>query len=245
MTPSFNSRADTYAEAAVVQRDLAAWLAQWLEPAAATGRLGALELGAGDGLFTERLAGRFDWLQAVDSAPRMVERGAFRVPGIHWLLGDAWTLEPTPSRQPDRLYSASLLQWCPDPAAVLRRWRECLRPGGRALQGFYASPTLAEWHSLSPANSPFAWREPAAWLQHFRAAGWSVLRSETETREYRFPSAIDLLRFFHRTGATAPPRLSAGQLRTMLRELDRRHPSTNGTRGVPTEWTFMRIEAQA
>lgn len=243
MPASFDARADSYAEAAVVQRELASWLVEWLEPAETTRGLSAIDLGAGDGLFTQYLLGRFQGLTAVDISPRMVERGAARFPDAAWQVGDAWNWLPA-GGPADRLYSASLLQWCPDPQAVLGRWREVAAPAARMLHGFYAAPTLDEWHSLQPNPAPVTWRTPREWLARFRAAGWRVMRSETTVRTFRFPSAIDLLRFFHRTGVADPGQLTAGQTRAILRELDRRHAAANGASGVPTEWTFMRIEVE-
>ncbi|MAT70178.1 MAG: hypothetical protein CMJ58_11730 [Planctomycetaceae bacterium] len=244
MAASFDARADSYAEAAVVQRELAGWLAEWLEPADATRTLRAVDLGAGEGLFTRQLVGRFAAVAAVDLAPRMVRLGAAGLPEASWEVADAWQWAPAADAAADRLYSASLLQWCPDPASVLRRWRAAVGPGGRMLHGFYVAPSLVEWQSLQPSPPPFTWRTPREWLARFRAAGWKVLRSEVDERTFRFPAAIDLLRFFHHTGVTIPGQLTAGQTRSILRELDRRHPPCNGHGGVPSDWTFMRVEAE-
>lgn len=243
MTPRFNERADTYAESAVVQRELAAWLAQWLEPAEAVGALTALELGAGDGLFTRRLVERIGRVTAIDSASRMVERGAVLVPQARWRCADAWRLEPDAigTAPVDRLYSSSLLQWCDDPVDALYRWRPLVKPGGRMLHGFYVAPTLAEWESLSGIEPAVAWRTHEQWSELFHAAGWRVLRQEVDKRTFRFDSALALLRFFHRTGAATLRRLGAGALRRLLAEYDRRFG--DGKSGVTSTWAFCRIEA--
>ncbi|MBX3425035.1 MAG: methyltransferase domain-containing protein [Pirellulales bacterium] len=243
MTAAFDARAHSYAKHAFIQRDAAAWLAEWLEPQGSTASLAAIEFGPGDGVFTRRLAGRFASLRAVEIAPRMVARGAKALPEVVWSVGDAWRPERLGRQLVDRLYSSSMLQWCPDPTGVLRRWRRQLRPGGRTLNGFYVAPTLSEWRSLGAACSPFVWRSPHDWTRTFADAGWRVLRSESQTRKYLFPTALDLLRFFHRTGAVVPQKTPAGAVRRMLRELDRRYAASSTARGVPTEWTFFRIEA--
>lgn len=243
MTPRFNERADTYAQSAVVQRELAVWLAQWLEPADALGALTTLELGAGDGLFTRYLAERASGVTAIDSAPRMVERGAVLVPQVQWQCADAWRLEPgaIQSAPVDRLYSSSLLQWCDDPVDVLNRWRLLVKPGGRMLHGFYVAPTLVEWESLSGIEPAAAWRTHEQWAEFFRAAGWQILRQDVEQRSFHFDSALSLLRFFHHTGAATPRRLGAGALRQLLAEYDRRFG--DGNSGVVSTWAFCRIEA--
>lgn len=237
MIPRFNERADTYRESAVVQRELAAWLAEWLEPAEQLAGLTALELGAGDGLFTALLASRVRRLTAIDAAPRMVARGAEHVPQIAWRTGNAWQLA---DEQVDRLYSASLLQWCDRPQATLRRWQRLVKPGGRMLHGFYIAPTLAEFESLTGAPPAVAWRSGDQWLEALRAAGWEVIRSESQTRLFRFSSALELLRFFHRTGAAMPRGIGPGALRRLLAEYDRRFAHALG--GVGSTWTFFRVE---
>ena len=237
---AFDRRADSYARFAVVQHRLAAWLAEWLEPADAAADVTALELGAGDGLFTRFLAPRYAPLTAVDIAPRMVDEGRRGMPCVAWRVADAWQLDGEPV---DRLFSASLLHWCHDPVAVLRRWRRLTRPGGRMLHGFYVAPTLAEWQSLAAARSPVEWRSPTQWIAYFREAGWSVLRNEAQTRVERFASALDLFRFLHHTGAVAPRRTPVASFRRMIADYDRNFRSTPGGAAVASTWTFFRIEA--
>jgi SAM-dependent methyltransferase len=236
----FNDRSDSYARSAVVQRDLAVWLAEWLEPARSGDLLTALELGAGDGLFTRHLAQRYVRLAAVDLAPRMVDRGQRLLPHVQWRVANAWCLDCEPV---DRLFSASLLQWCDDPVSVLRHWQTLVKRGGRMLHGFYVTPTLAEWQSLAEGLSPIEWRASSQWQSLFCESGWRVLRSERETRVQRFASAREMLCFFHRTGAVSPRRTPVGQMRRILANYDRRFLSTEGNSGITTTWTFFRIEA--
>jgi SAM-dependent methyltransferase len=242
MNATFNAKAHSYARFAVVQRDLAAWLAEWLEPMEATGRLAALEFGAGDGLFTRRLAGRFETLTAVDVAPQMVARGARALPYVQWRVADAWSFAPLDGMVVDRLYSASLLQWGRNPEVVLRHWRTLVARGGRMLHGFYVAPTLMEWQSVARERSPIGWRHPAQWLTSFDDAGWRVLRSESETRVHHFASALALLRFFHNTGTAAPQHTPVGEMRAMLADYDRRYAGGDQADGVATSWTYFRIE---
>lgn len=240
MMLTFDQRADSYSQAAVVQRELATWLAQWLEPSGQTGCLAALELGAGDGMFTRHLAGRFSRLAAVDQAPRMVARGRRLLPDVTWCVGNAWQLG---GLRVDRLYSSSLLHFSGDPAAVLRHWRTVVSRGGRMLHGFYAAPTLAEWHSLGLAPPLVQWRSPSQWQEYFRESGWTVLRWQSQQRQQRFPSARALARFFQQTGVVAPRRTSVGRLRRLLGEYERRFSHPDGSSGVATTWTFCRVEA--
>jgi SAM-dependent methyltransferase len=246
----FDEHADSYTEHAVVQRAMAAWLAEWLEPAESLREVNALELGAGDGCFTGYLADRARCLTAIDEAPRMVERGRSAVPSARWQVGDAWSLDAAPV---DRLYSASLLQWCRTPREVLAHWRGMVKPGGRMLHGFYVTPTLWEWETLAGSSPGLKWRTADEWDAAFREAGWRVLRREVQRRSVRFDSALALLKFFHETGAATTMRSGAGKLRRLLRDYDRRYPwKIEGTadtarsvaNGIVSTWAFYRIEAE-
>ena len=136
----------------------------------------------------------------------MVERGRSAVPSARWQVGDAWSLDAAPV---DRLYSASLLQWCPTPRKTLAHWRDSVKPGGRMLHGFYVAPTLWEWETLAGSSPGLKWRTADEWDAAFREAGWRVLRREVQQRSVRFDSALALLRFFHKTGAATPMRISS------------------------------------
>lgn len=239
LLPRFNDRADSYTQAAVVQRALAKWLAEWIEPIEQTRWLTALELGPGDGLFTRVLAARFDSLTAVDNAPQMVERGRRALPDVEWEVDDAWQIERLAF---DRVYSASFLQWCDDPEQSLSNWHALAKPGTRMLHGFYVAPTLKEWQTIALSRSPIRWRSAEEWIACFREAGWNVLRSDSHSHTQRFPSALELVRFFHRTGATTAKQTSASGLRKMISDYNTRFPATDGSPGVESQWTFFRIE---
>jgi SAM-dependent methyltransferase len=231
---------------------MAKWLGEWLEPAEMLRQLSALELGAGDGCFTRQLAERTSSLTAIDEAPRMVRRGRGVVPAAQWQVGDAWSVDAEPVH---RLYSASLLQWCPAPREALAHWRRVVKPGGRMLHGFYVAPTLWEWESLAGPSRGLTWRTAEEWDVAFREAGWGVLRHEVQRRRVRFESALALLRFFHKTGAATPVGMTAGTVRRILREYEARFArrgrpaGINGecarslSYGIVSTWAFFRIEA--
>ena len=240
MTAKFDLRADTYSRFATIQSELASWLAQWLEPPTATAALQAFDLGAGEGLFTQLIAPRFAQLTAVDCAPRMVEQGRQTLPEVLWRVDDAWSLQSDPV---DRLFSASLLQWCDEPVRVLRHWCSLAKPDAKMLHGFYVAPTLPEWESMQGSHSPIVWHNPQQWTSYFEQAGWRVLRSATQQRIMKFKSARQLLRFFHRTGAVVPRRTSVTSLRKMIADYDTQFALGNGDGGVRSTWTFFRIEA--
>jgi len=237
----FDRKAGCYDTHAHVQRDTAAWVAEWLPAAGAFGT--CLEFGAGTGNFTRHLATRFATLEASDHAPAMVAQGRRCFPMIEWSERDAWNPTDLPGAW-DFVASCSLLQWASDPTAVLSRWRRLLRPGGRQLSGIYIAPSLPEFGALLPERRPFPWRTADDWRGHFAAAGFGAIRVETRTREYIYPDARALMRQLHGTGATLTgDPLPPGRLKTLLRDYDRVHGRADG--GVPATWTFCRIEAVA
>ncbi len=237
---AFNQKAGSYSSCAIVQKRLASWLAEWLEPAALVGTLTGHEFGAGDGLFTHFLASHYSQLTATDISPQMVAHGKRRLPQVDWRIADAWW----PRGQCiDRLFSASLLHWCKNPVPVLRRWRRIINRDGRMLHGFYVAPTLAEWQLMAGGYSPVNWRSPSQWESTFNAAGWVVLRSEAQTHVQQFDSTIALLRFFHRTGAITPRQMSIARLRRMIGDYHRKCAASASALAVTSTWTFFRIEA--
>lgn len=231
----FDRRAAVYEEHAPVQREAAAWLAQWL-PQKIEGP--ALEVGAGTGLFTRHLVGRTDQLWATDLAPRMVRIGHDTLPQAQWSVADA--LHPPASHAYRWIFSCSLTQWLPDPVAVFRAWHRAAAPGARILGGWFVRGTLAEFFHVCPEAAPFAWRDDAEWRGILQEAGWITQRSETRTYTKQYPQATAMLRAIHNAGAIIPRRLGLARLRQVLRQYDREN---RGENGVTARFEFLRLEA--
>jgi SAM-dependent methyltransferase len=239
---AYENQAESYSRMAIVQRGLANWLAEWLESSKIAAWQTALEFGAGDGLFTRCAADRYARYVATDLSPRMVEQGLRHLPDVTWKVTDAWDYV---GPRVDRIFSSSLLQWCPDPERILRQWREIALPQGRMLHGIYISPTLAEWYSLSDVQSPLEWRTAKHWRQLFEKTGWKVLRSECRTYVQEFSSGLSLMRFLRNTGATCSCSPSLGELRRRLSTYERKFPSRGLVGGVASTWNMFRIELAA
>lgn len=233
--PDFNRRAQVYEQHAPVQREAAAWVAEWLPP-----RIDgpALELGAGTGLFTRHLAPRAPQLVATDIAPRMVSAGVNALPQAAWSVADA---SAPPSGNAYRwIFSCSLIQWLPDPGHTLRRWHEVCAPDARLVSGWFIRGTLGEFFNTCPDASPFVWRSENEWLALLREAGWSPVRSGTRIYRRKHANSAAMLRDIHNAGAVIPRRLGIGRLRGALRDYDRLHPAAEG---VTTTFVFLRVEA--
>jgi SAM-dependent methyltransferase len=242
---SFDRAAPAYIEYAGAQEGLAAWLADWL-PEARQGR--AVEIGAGPGVFTQRLLPWRGDLVATDISPAMCAAGRRRLPQVPWRTMAAEALEGglfttnscSPSRTWDWIFSSSMLQWLDDPAAVFLAWRRQLAPGGRVLAGLFAAGTLEEWNTLA-GETPVRWRTVEDWRALLRASGLRLLRDDTERRVFHHVSAAALLRSLHGAGAAPLRLLSPARLRTRLAEYEQRYRTAEG---VPASWCFYRFEAE-
>lgn len=234
--PEFDRRASVYNSRARVQRDSAAWLAEWLpsecgEP--------VLELGAGTGFFTRHAMRYAKQLVATDASPRMVEIGRAAVPLAEWTVAEAE--RPPDADVPYRaILTSSLVQWLDEPGMAFRRWHEISAPGALLLGGWFVRGTMAAFVSTCPESMPFAWRSADEWLALLNDAGWRVKRSETKVFELIHESSAAMLREIHAVGAVAPRRLGAGRLRAALRRSDEKSRSQEG---VITPFVFLRVEA--
>lgn len=196
------------------------------------------ELGAGTGFLTRALLAQGAVVDASDASPAMVAIGRDTAPSATWSVQDAFC-ELFPCHN---LASSGMLQWAPDPAAVLRRWREAVHPGGRLLLGVPCEPGFRELRALA-GEGPLRWRDEAQWLRLLRREGWKVKASAVLEHRETYPSAIDFLRSLHASGVTGEPRLSVGEFRSLLREYTRRFPAPAG--GVVATWAWLMVDASA
>ena len=236
---AFDRKAASYNHHAHIQRDTAAWVAEWLPALKLPGK--CLEFGAGTGNFTRYLTESFAEVLASDIAPQMIEESKRALPQVQWIQQDAWAPEIS-TKSWDYVASCSVLQWSPSPVHTLGRWRDLLRPGGKLISGIYVSPSLTELESLLPPDRRFGWHSAEDWQAYAEEAGFKVLRAETITRQYCYPSALVLLKRLHGTGATVLGRpMPTGELKTLIQTYAQNYATAEG---VGTTWTFFRLEAE-
>lgn len=133
---SFSRSFETYDAAAQQQAWCVRRLIDALKTAQAPRRFRTgLELGCGTGLLTYHLTETFDIdaLTLNDISPKA--QATAEALGAAFVCGDAARIAWPET--PDLIVSASMIQWLPDPAPLLRRATEALRPGGfLAVSGF-------------------------------------------------------------------------------------------------------------
>lgn len=101
---------------------------------ASGGRL--LDLGCGTGELARDLAASGFRVTGCDIAPQMLRRATAADPDarVGWLrLGSQWSTLPFGPASVDAVVAASVLEYVPDPGAVLRECARVLRPGGVLL----------------------------------------------------------------------------------------------------------------
>jgi SAM-dependent methyltransferase len=106
-----------------------------------------LEIGAGAGRMTRRLAELYGRVIALDASDEMLRLGRANLAGVgnvEWVLGSGADLDVVSDRSVDDVFSYITLQHVPGRAAVLRYLEEAgrvLRPGGQgALQVRHPGP---------------------------------------------------------------------------------------------------------
>jgi len=223
---SFARGADSYHDAAVAQREIAARLFAALCAAAGPKRFWrVLEAGCGTGHLSRHLstlAPAVLWLNDLSTTPPALPRAVT-------LPGDIAQIA-LPGRL-DLIASSSMIQWLEDPGAVVARLAGAVAPGGfLALSGFGPGhfPELRALGSCAGAPSC----RSGAGLAALLPAGWQVAGTGDWPITLHFDSALAVLRHLRATGVNA----RAGQIRSrgaLLRFLHDYEARFATAKGVP------------
>lgn len=216
---NFDRAADRYESLARPQAALAAELADWIKPEERKGS--ALELGAGTGLFTRQVLPWDGTYTATDAAPKMVALGRQLCPRVEWKVMDARS--PNGASPVNWIFACSLLQWFPEPLAVLQAWRKFLRLEGQLALAVLLPGTLGELQSVLPEAKPLNWHPASAWRDMVARAGFAVEREQEWEQPCLYPNSLELLRSIHAMGLAPHRAVTGGRLRTALREYNHQH----------------------
>lgn len=212
LSQRFENAKSTYDRQAVIQRHVAARLAELIAPHLASLPAGdALEIGCGSGLLTHNIAPMLGlrnltlWdLAAIDNS----------LPGKHCSCDAESAIRILPDSSLTFIASASTIQWFDSPAHFIRQCARVLRPGGMLAiatyeVGTYASVTPFISGTMPRYYTPQWWRTTLS--SHF-----SIKEIHCEHHTMQFDSAIRLARHMSGTGvnASAP---SPSALRQLLK----------------------------
>ncbi|GAB2176172.1 class I SAM-dependent methyltransferase [Dongia sp. agr-C8] len=147
-----------------------------------------VELGVGTGLFTDRLAARFERLIAVDYSEQMLQ--ALRekmaqggISNVETLCSKAEQLEAIPDADADAVVCFGLLENIQDFTPLFREIARILKPGG--LFAGVASNASCPWYALRQKLSGDKWYWKDVHLctaQELRTAGAAALLREVDIR---------------------------------------------------------------
>lgn len=195
---SFGRAANTYQQAARLQREVAFDSLQFLKPSGVL-----LDLGAGPGWFHPQLSAYCHDLWALDMSPAMLVQAEQQNVASRFVLADASAV-PLAAGCVDAIYSSLMLQWVAEPATVFAEIARLLKPGGRFVLTTLVDGSLDEFHhawQLAGYASPaLAFLDSDTLTRQAQDAG---LRVKAMQKSYTlfFPDVQTLAREFKQIGA--------------------------------------------
>ncbi|MBN1420941.1 MAG: alpha/beta fold hydrolase [Planctomycetes bacterium] len=247
----FARSAATYDDAASLQREAADALAAAIRGADPKARE-ILDIGAGTGILTERLAAVFPAARIIASDPAGdLVRRAGRRPELRAIpvVAEAERL-PFPDARFDLVASGTALQWT-DLERAAAEIARVLRPGGALAFSAVVRGTFPELEAALLAvrgDAGNLWRlRPATdYEDAFARAGLAIAWRDERTTTMRFPSARAFIASLRAIGATsaaggARP-LARTEIDAVLRAYDDAHRTPHG---VPATYAILYAIARA
>jgi malonyl-CoA O-methyltransferase len=195
-----------------------------------------LDLGCGTGWFTRKLRHLYpdSEISGVDLSPEMVRHArTLSDPDINWLIADAASL-PLAGAGFDLIFSNLMIQWCDNPADVLRECCRLLKPGGRLAVSTLTDGTLRElqqaWHKADPEGIHVNRFVPTASLLALAKAVLPGVVADVRTVQLPSRSPMALISELKSLGAgfKGPERRKTITAPGRLREMCRHYPREPG-----------------
>lgn len=245
----FSKSGAVYARDAVIQKEVAAKLIEFLKLKTVPQQI--LDLGCGSGFLSRKLAERFPGaaLDGIDIAPGMLELAEAEVPQAKFLLGDARSFDYSVCY--DLIMSSSAIQWMRPLEQLFLRLGRFLKSEGSLCFAVFCAGTFSELHELrkkiAPHKPPHS-ALPA--LEEVRRclseAGFRIVDSGECVLTQHYQSAEEFFRAIKQQGFTGG-NLSVGHVPLTRRELKRLIEAYNDTfgslSGVPATYQVQFFKA--
>jgi len=201
---SFSRAASQYDEIATLQKEIGSSLLAHL-PSECLREKRVLDVGAGTGFCSAKLAAMMDEVIVLDIAPGMLNEAKKRVLGTaRYICGDAEAL-PLRGESIDVIFSNLALQWCVNLDALFSELYRVLKPGGLLLFSSFGPSTLRElklaWQSVDQHSHVNEFYSIQDLSQKMCRHGFVSPVLETEMKKIRYASALSLMRELKGIGA--------------------------------------------
>lgn len=190
----------TYRDNAAVQRHVASRLTRMLEPVAGRPER-IIEIGAGTGILTERLAELYPHadITAVDLVSS--RHLAIVSPRVKVVETDGeWFISTVAEGAADLIATSSTIQWFNSIPSFFKRCQRAMSRGGIVAAATYGSRNFEELDSAGVARRRFASLDE---LREMVPDGFEIVASEEEIVKETFDSPASLLRHLRATGVNA------------------------------------------
>lgn len=259
---SFSKAASTYAQAAVVQKQMAEKLLSVALPLVPEHRaLAVLDAGCGTGfcasllLHSPQVILQELWLN--DLSPAMLEQSLCELTPaaartgvqLHSLTGDVLSLASSQDRMLsgrfDVLISNAVFQWFADLQRAVSALRALLQPEGLLCFSTFVSGTLQEVSSLLGHALPY--QSTAEVLHSVRSGGFEIAAWQEQTFCAYFDSGYAMLRHFKNTGVNAAAAardrrpLTRSSLQAFVQDYER---SCRTEQGLPLTFNTLFVAAR-
>ncbi len=195
----FDKGAVSYLHAASLQQQVASQLAELLPAHVPV----ILDLGCGPGWLQPTLARHCQSLWAADLSAAMLQQARQIGAASQFFQADASAL-PLPDASVDLVFSSLMLQWCPEPAAVLAEISRLLKPGGRLLLTTLVAGSLAEfshsWAAVDQQPHQLTFLPVAELLAQLQQPALTLTYQVQHYQQF-YPDVFSLARSFQQIGA--------------------------------------------